>query len=209
MTRCSRDLLAIATLCLLAIRAEVTPAQEPVSAYRAPRTVDGRPDLGGVRQAVNSAAWDVRDHSARSGVPAGVGVIQGGEIPYLPWASDKQKENLINAATTIRWPSAFSLAYRVRPTCLSRFRLPRRLRPSRFSMNGRARPASFIWTALLIQRGWSSGWAIHAGAGTGRRSSSTSRTSTARPGSTSRATFTARRCTWLNATREPVRTTMQ
>jgi hypothetical protein len=63
-----------------------------------PRTADGRPDLSGVWQAFGTAGWDLLPHQARKGVPAGLGVVEGGEIPYQPWAAAKQKENFANRA---------------------------------------------------------------------------------------------------------------
>ncbi len=63
-----------------------------------PRTADGRPDLQGIWQVVNAAAWDIQDHNARLGVPAGRGVVEGNEIPYQPWALAKKQENLANRA---------------------------------------------------------------------------------------------------------------
>jgi len=57
------------------------------------RTADGKPDLSGIWQAVNTAAWDIQDHQAQKGVPAGIGVVEGNEIPYQPWAAAKKKEN--------------------------------------------------------------------------------------------------------------------
>src|SRR5688500_5443052 len=45
--------------------------------YRAPRTADGRPDLQGIWQAMNTAVWNIQDHPAQSGVPAGQGVVEG------------------------------------------------------------------------------------------------------------------------------------
>ena len=57
------------------------------------RTADGKPDLSGIWQAVNTAAWDIQDHQAQRGVPAGIGVVEGNEIPYQPWAAAKKKEN--------------------------------------------------------------------------------------------------------------------
>jgi len=71
--------------------------------YRASRTADGKPDLNGVWQAMNTANWDIQDHGQRQGpvlqlgaafsVPAGEGVVVGGEIPYQPWALAKKKAN--------------------------------------------------------------------------------------------------------------------
>jgi hypothetical protein len=66
--------------------------------YKAPRTADGRPDLQGIWQVLNTAAWDIQDHGARLGVPAGRGVVEGNEIPYQPWALKKREENFANRA---------------------------------------------------------------------------------------------------------------
>lgn len=72
--------------------------------YEAPRTADGRPDLNGIWQAVGSHHWDLEPHAARFGpvvemaalgaIPAGLGVVVGGEIPYRPEARAQQQENL-------------------------------------------------------------------------------------------------------------------
>lgn len=72
-------------------------------AYRAPRAADGKPDLSGIWQAQNTAHWDLEDHQARAGavvalgalgaVPAGLSVVEGGEIPYKPGALAKRKDN--------------------------------------------------------------------------------------------------------------------
>src|SRR5262245_17144861 len=67
-------------------------------AYTPPRTRDGQPDLQGVWQALNTAAWNVEDHSASLGVPAGHGVVEGGAIPYQPSALEKRRENFANRA---------------------------------------------------------------------------------------------------------------
>ena len=87
------------------------------AAYRAPRTSDGKPDMNGIWQALNEANWDLEMHMARpalalragpygpvpaaqvlalgavGSVPPGVGVVEGGEIPYKPAALTKKKEN--------------------------------------------------------------------------------------------------------------------
>jgi hypothetical protein len=68
--------------------------------YTPPRTPDGRPDLQGIWRVMNSAAWDIQDHSAQSGVPAGQGVVEGNEIPYQPWAAEQKRNNYLNRATT-------------------------------------------------------------------------------------------------------------
>jgi len=71
--------------------------------YRAPRTVHGTPDLSGIWQANNTANWDLEAHVARPGpvftlgaafaVPPGLGVVEGGEIPYLPAALEQRNAN--------------------------------------------------------------------------------------------------------------------
>lgn len=64
-----------------------------------PRTSDGKPDMSGIWQAVNSAAWNILPHPAEDGVPAGLGVVDGNEIPYRPEAAAKQRTNFANRAT--------------------------------------------------------------------------------------------------------------
>ncbi|MET0211632.1 MAG: hypothetical protein ABW292_01460 [Vicinamibacterales bacterium] len=64
-----------------------------------PRMPDGRPNLQGIWQVLNTAAWDIQDHSARVGVPPGQGVVVDEEIPYQPWALAKKRENFANRLT--------------------------------------------------------------------------------------------------------------
>jgi hypothetical protein len=63
-----------------------------------PRTADGKPNLQGIWQVRNSAAYDLEDHAARHGMPAGRSVVEGGDIPYQPWAAAKKLENFANRA---------------------------------------------------------------------------------------------------------------
>lgn len=112
---------ALALLAVLSLTTESASGQ--ARAYRAARMLKTtRPDLNGVWQAVNSANWDIRPHAARpalevettpagtevptaavmalgalAGVPAGMGVVEGGDIPYQPWAAERQRENQANA----------------------------------------------------------------------------------------------------------------
>jgi hypothetical protein len=65
----------------------------------APRTADGKPDLSGIWQVLNTAAWDIQDHAASLGVPGGQGVVDGTEIPYQPWALARKRENYANRGT--------------------------------------------------------------------------------------------------------------
>ena len=74
---------------LLAVIFTATPYHAQTQpAVRAPRTKDGKPDLNGIWQAVNSANWDIEGHGAAPGpfwqlgaefsVPPGLGVVEGG-----------------------------------------------------------------------------------------------------------------------------------
>jgi hypothetical protein len=79
------------------------PASGQAQSSAMPRTADGKPDFTGIWQAMNTANWDLQAHEARHGpvvalgaafsVPAGVGVVEGNEIPYLPAAAAKKKDN--------------------------------------------------------------------------------------------------------------------
>ena len=86
-------------------------AQNALS-YRAPRSAygDGKPDLNGVWQALNSAYWDVEPHASGAGYtdgpgwmlgaivakPGGTGVVEGGQIPYKPAALKHRDDNVSN-----------------------------------------------------------------------------------------------------------------
>ena len=79
------------------------------AAYKAPRGADGKPNLNGIWQALNTANWDIQGHAAQAGLvvalgaagaePGGLGVVEGDEIPYLPDAAKKKKENFENRLT--------------------------------------------------------------------------------------------------------------
>ena len=71
----------------------------PAAGQAVARAADGKPDLSGVWQAVNTANWNIQAHAADKDVPAGLGVVDGDEIPYQPWAAAQQKTNLANRAT--------------------------------------------------------------------------------------------------------------
>jgi len=100
------------------IQAQAQSKARTAAAYKAPRGPDGkRPDLNGVWQAMNSAGWDIEPHAARAAlqlrpgpfvpvpakavvalgavgaVPAGLGIVEGGEVPYTPDAKKQRDAN--------------------------------------------------------------------------------------------------------------------
>jgi hypothetical protein len=95
--------LAVVVLIGFALRGRQA-AQQDALGTRTLRTTDGKPNLNGVWQVMNSANWDIQDHAAQPGpyphllgatmyVPPGKGVVEGNDIPYQPWALEKKKEN--------------------------------------------------------------------------------------------------------------------
>src|SRR2546426_9832819 len=86
-------------LCVFVLTTLTAQAQT----YRAPRASDGKPNLSGIWQALNEAYWDIEGHAAAPGrvlplgaadaVIPGVGVVEGGPLPYLPEAAEKKKQN--------------------------------------------------------------------------------------------------------------------
>src|SRR5262249_34008166 len=81
-------------LCLIAaIGAGLTAQKMP----------DGKPNFTGLWQALGTANWDLHDHSSQpspffqlgavGAEPAGQGIVEGGEIPYLPAALEQKKKN--------------------------------------------------------------------------------------------------------------------
>jgi hypothetical protein len=92
--------LFAALVAILAVRGLPGRAQQPVA--RQARTDDGKPNLNGIWQALNTADWDLVAHAAAPGrpdlgalgaVPPGLGVVEGNEIPYLPAALAQRKQN--------------------------------------------------------------------------------------------------------------------
>jgi len=83
--------------------------QSAARPYRAPRTPDGKPNLTGIWQVMNTANWDIQAHAAKAGpvvalaasfaVQPGPGVVEGNEIPYRPEALAKKQDNERNWLT--------------------------------------------------------------------------------------------------------------
>src|SRR3984893_17735695 len=90
-------------------KAPTRPEARPPAAaatYRAPRPRDDKPNLSGIWQAMNTAEWDIQAHDAKAGplvvmgavggIPAGLGVVADGPLPYRPQALAHKKENEAN-----------------------------------------------------------------------------------------------------------------
>lgn len=80
-------------------RAQVPTAAAKAIAAAPHKLADGKPDFNGIWEALNSASWDIQDHGGQLGIPPGVGVVEGNEIPYQPWALEKKKKNFANRKT--------------------------------------------------------------------------------------------------------------
>ena len=97
----SRFVIAVVSLvlwpCTAFIGAQSRVADGP--AFTPARTPEGKPNLNGIWQTLSTAAWDIQDHHARGGVPAGQSVVEGNELPYQPWALTKKTTNFENRWT--------------------------------------------------------------------------------------------------------------
>jgi hypothetical protein len=121
MRRFIRDItlaLAGATAGALLFAALPVTGQAPRAAI--PRGPDGKPDMNGIWQTLNTANWDLEPHNAKAAlamrpgpivpvpakevvalgaigsVPMGLGVVDGGTIPYTPAGLKKREENRAN-----------------------------------------------------------------------------------------------------------------
>ena len=75
------------------------------SRTRDPARLGGHPNLNGIWQVMNTANWDLEPHEggqalvapekvgAIGAIPPGLGVVEGGTIPYLPAALEQREAN--------------------------------------------------------------------------------------------------------------------
>ncbi len=91
------------------VMAGTSPAfAQAKSQQQAPARLGGKPNLNGVWQVLNTANWDLEPHSAGpnpvadrqlgaiGAIPAGLGVVVGGKIPYKPEALEQLNKNRAN-----------------------------------------------------------------------------------------------------------------
>jgi hypothetical protein len=111
-------IVAIAGVLFMRVMAQGTKTSATATQSTTARTAS-KPDFSGIWQANNTANWDLQTHAARpmveqpgfspntvtlaapvlglgsiGWVPGGLGVVEGDEIPYQPWAAERKKENL-------------------------------------------------------------------------------------------------------------------
>jgi hypothetical protein len=114
-----RSVLAMGAVTAVVVLASLGPITGQTRAPNIPR-LNGKPDMNGIWQALNTANWDIQAHNAKpalamrpgpvvpvpakdviafgavGSVPAGLGIVEGDEIPYRPEALAKKKENEAN-----------------------------------------------------------------------------------------------------------------
>jgi hypothetical protein len=69
------DSVVTAVVAIAIVLSAAIPASSQVPAYRAPRTADGKPDLNGIWQALNTADWDLEGHAAAKGPVPELGAV--------------------------------------------------------------------------------------------------------------------------------------
>lgn len=85
-------LAALVTLPLSTSAAPATKARQ-AQAGQIPRLANGRPDFSGIWQTTSAADFDLEPHGGRKDAPPSPGVVEGGEIPYLPKALAQRQKN--------------------------------------------------------------------------------------------------------------------
>lgn len=79
------------------------------SAGEIPRGPDGKPDFSGIWQSLSGADYGLEPHLATKTDPPGLGLVEGGVIPYQPWALEQRAKNLAARETADPRVSCFTL----------------------------------------------------------------------------------------------------
>ena len=74
-----------------------------------PRTADGKPDLSGIWQTLGALDYDLEPHGTRRDAPPGLGIVDGGTIPYQPWALEERRKRFEARATADPRSRCFTL----------------------------------------------------------------------------------------------------
>ena len=82
-------------------------AQDGVQAI--PRTSDGKPDFSGIWRTLGALDYDLEPHAVRTDAPPGLGIVDGGAIPYQPSALERRKKNFTARATADPRRKCFTL----------------------------------------------------------------------------------------------------
>ena len=90
---------SLVTIFGVALCGALLAAPQNMPSQPIPRTADGKPNFEGIWQASSTAAADLQDHAASLNMLAGRSVVEGGAIPYQPWAAAKRAENFRNRQT--------------------------------------------------------------------------------------------------------------
>ena len=104
MIRLLKSLFASVVLLTVISLQGCTQEQTSESNMAAPIVSSDPPDLSGIWQTMNTASWNLEGHTASKmpvtnilgalgGIPAGMSVVEGGEIPYLPEALERRDQN--------------------------------------------------------------------------------------------------------------------
>ena len=104
MIRLLKSLFASVVLLTVISLQGCTQEQTSESNMAAPLVSSDPPDLSGIWQTMNTASWNLEGHTASKmpvtnilgalgGIPAGMSVVEGGEIPYLPEALERRDQN--------------------------------------------------------------------------------------------------------------------
>ena len=98
-----KSVMIAAVIAAVAMVFTVTSTEVEGQNYQAEQTAFGAPNFNGIWQAIGSHHWDIEPHAANQGpvvelgavgsVPGGLGIVEGGEIPYTAAARATQQEN--------------------------------------------------------------------------------------------------------------------
>ena len=105
----NRSIVVLGTAVLLAVLGSATRVvvAQSLPPYTPPKAADGHADLNGFWQALNTANWDIEEHTSQAAPyqnllggylvqPPGFGVVEDGTIPYKPEALEMKKKRFEN-----------------------------------------------------------------------------------------------------------------